>query len=185
MTASFCTTVSSASSDLIKTTVTHWLSMSYSTISNILQTATLCDLRILSEVGPKYFSITADGQATRVTLERLEASLAGSLLLIEYDGRRYRRLWTWLWKYGLSRDKYNTVHLNGDGPAYPRSGRVYVLAGCSRAISIHESVLEERWSGRLLIQEYGKRRYMLFKYLWRDLQIVLWEKLDTLRLASH
>jgi len=61
------------------------------------------------------FTVSADGYITEVNLEKLEASLAGLVLLVEYDGQ-CKRLWTWLWRYGLSRDVLNTLHLGGHGP---------------------------------------------------------------------
>ena len=106
-------------------------------------------------------------QATDFHLDKLETSLSGVLLLAEYDGR-YSRLWAWLWNYGLSRDVYNSIHLAGDWPSMSSPGRGYVLSGCTREISLHEEVLERKWAGRLLIQQYCKR-FLLFRYLWQDL----------------
>src|ERR1700721_1967180 len=94
------------------------------------------------------------------------------MLLVEYDGW-YKRLWTWLWKYRLSRDIFNTIHLGGDWPERPGVGHGYVLAGYSPEITICESVLRKTWSGRLLIQAYEKRPLMLFEYLWQDIQKTL------------
>lgn len=113
--------------------------------------------------------MSVDCLTTEVVLAKLEASLAGAVLLVEYDGR-YKRLWTWLWKYGLSRDVFNILHLGGDWPDISGLGRGYILAGCSPEIAIHESVLGEKWSGRLLIQAYEKRPLLLFEYLWHDIQ---------------
>jgi len=59
------------------------------------------------------FKMSADGHVAEVILEKLETSLAGVILLMEYDGQ-CKRLWTWLWRYGLSRYVFNTLHLGGD-----------------------------------------------------------------------
>ena len=123
----------------------------------------------MSEKSPNIFTVSADYRVTDVILDMLETSLAGVMLLAEYDGQ-YSRLWTWLWKYGLSKDVFNTLHLRGDVPGFPRLGRGYILTGCTPEIAIHESVLGAKWSGRLLIQRYNKRYAILFEYLWHDIQ---------------
>lgn len=121
----------------------------------------------MSRTSLDIFKVSADGRVTEVILDKLETSLAGVVLLAEYDGQ-YKRLWTWLWRYGLSRDVFNTLHLGGDGPDCTRLGCAYALHGCNPAIAIHENALEDKWSGRLLIQNYKKRPLMLFNYLWQD-----------------
>jgi hypothetical protein len=124
--------------------------------------------------------VSGDRQATEFHLNKLETSLSGVLLLAEHDGR-YSRLWTWLWNYGLSRDVFNSIHLAGDWPAISRLGRGYVLSGCTREISVHEEVLERKWAGRLLIQQYCKR-FLVFGYLWQDIQTGVASQVDgTLR----
>ena len=123
----------------------------------------------MTEISPKVFRVSADYQATKVTLDQLETSLAGVMLLVEHDGR-YRRLWTWLRKYGLRKNLYRTIYLSGNWPPSFRFGHGYILAGCSPEIHIDKSVLEDRWSGRLVIQGYEKQYLLLWKYLWYDIQ---------------
>ena len=136
-----------------------------------------CELKILTETSPKVFRVLGDCRAANIILDKLETSLAGTMLLAEYDGR-YSRLLAWFWKYGLSRDVFNTIHLGGDWPERPGVGRGYILAGCSPGLPISESVLKEKWSGRLLIQAYEKRPFMLFECLWHDIRRSLRDSLS-------
>ena len=50
---------------------------------------------MLAKVAPNVLLISGDSLATRVNKGRLEASLAGTMLLVEYDGN-YRRIVSWL-----------------------------------------------------------------------------------------
>lgn len=56
--------------------------------------------RILSEPSPGLFKVSGAGQLTEVTLKSLEITLAGTVLLTEYD-HCYRRMFTWLWQFWL------------------------------------------------------------------------------------
>ncbi|KAH6699901.1 hypothetical protein BKA61DRAFT_621255 [Leptodontidium sp. MPI-SDFR-AT-0119] len=180
MTGRLCTTITSGGSNPVETTVPHETTVSYSATSDIETVTVTYEFKILSEVLPKVFQVSGDHQATEFHLDKLETSLSGVLLLVEHDGR-YSRLWTWLWNYGLSRDVFNSIHLAGDGPAISRLGRDYVLSGCTRDISVYEEVLERKWAGRLLIQQYYER-FLLFRYLWQDIQTGIASQVDgTLR----
>merc|ERR1712093_465057 len=150
-----CTTTVSRSNP-ITPTLTHGTTMAYGTTDNVETVTVPYEFKILLEVSPKLFRVSGNYQATDFHLDKLETSLSGVLLLAEYDGR-YNRLWAWLWNYGLSRDVYNSIHLAGDCPSMSSPGRGYVLSGCTREISLHEEVLERKWAGRLLIQQYCKR----------------------------
>ncbi|PVH73692.1 hypothetical protein DL98DRAFT_606429 [Cadophora sp. DSE1049] len=145
--------------------------MTYGTTGNIETVTVPYEFKILLKVSPEVFRVSGEYQATDFHLEKLETALSGVLLLAEYDGR-YSRLWSWLWNYGLSRDVFNSIHLARDWPAISRQGRGYVLSGCTRDIAVHEEVLERKWAGRLLIQQYCKR-FLLFGYLWQDIQRAL------------
>ncbi len=114
----------------------------------------------MSEISTQVFQLTIGCQVTYVNHDSLETSLAGSVLLVEYD-HKYKR---------LSRGVFNTLCLVGDGPGYPNQGCVYVLARCNPGGCVHESLLEETWSGRLLIQEYKKRPFIFLEYLWHDIR---------------
>jgi len=109
---------------------------------------------------------------TAVILDELETSLAGTLLLVEYDGN-WKRLCTWLWNIGLSRNKFNSIHIGGYGPGFVGLGTGYVLAGCSPEIHIDERILARKWSGRLLIQGYSKESSMFLRYAWQDTKEML------------
>ncbi len=37
---------------------------------------------------------------------------------------------------------------------------------------MHEKVLEGKWAGRLLIQHY-EQRFLIFRYIWQDIQRTL------------
>ncbi|KAJ8062031.1 hypothetical protein OCU04_009811 [Sclerotinia nivalis] len=63
-------------------------------ISNVNEKVTY-GFGILLETSPGFFRISGDRQATVVALESLETTLAGTVLLIEYDGH-YLRIFTWL-----------------------------------------------------------------------------------------
>ena len=117
-----------------------------------------------AKVAPNVLLVSGDSLATRVDEGRLEASLAGTVLLVEYDGN-YRRILSWLWQYGLRRDKCNNIHLNAKGPHPWKFGMAYTLAGGYSEIPIHEATLERTWSGRLLIQGYKGQPLLLLKYL--------------------
>lgn len=97
--------------------------------------------------------------------------MAGTVLLVEYDSD-FRRLFTWFWHYGLSRDTFNSIYLAGDYPDIKNSGRGYLLAGCSPEIRLHKTVLERKWSGRLFSREYAKKPLIsvLLQYLAQDIQ---------------
>ena len=119
--------------------------------------------------------MSGDFQAANFSLEKLESSLAGTMLLVEYDGK-FRRLLAWLWKYGLSRDVITSpTHLSGDSPDHSRLGRVYTLAGSSPQMVLHEKGLERKWSGRLYLQEYDKEPLVpaLFRCIGQDVRNTL------------
>lgn len=99
--------------------------------------------------------MSGDFQATEVILDKLEASLAGTIFLVEYDGN-CGRIWDWLWQYGLSRDMFNMVRLEAETPDLFRSGSTFWIVGGNPSIKIHETVLERKWSGRLYILGYRK-----------------------------
>lgn len=116
--------------------------------------------------------MSGDYKATLITRARLETSLAGTVLLVEHDGH-YGRLWTWLWKYGMSRDTFNTICIEGKWPGMFRGGSGYVLIGGQENLPIHETILEKKWSGRLLIQGFEHQPLLLFKYFWQDVRETL------------
>lgn len=127
------------------------------------------EFNIVSESSPHVFRLSGDCMATEVTQEKLEPSLAGTMLLIEYDGK-YGRLLTWLWKYWLSRDSWNMVQVGASAPDLIRSGISIWIVGGTPDLKIHKTVLESKWSGRLYLHEYGKDRSMMFRYLWQDIK---------------
>lgn len=114
---------------------------------------------ILGEISPRVFRLSGYLQVTTVPLEKLETFLPGTVLLIEYD-RDFRRLFTWFWNYGLSRDTFNSIYLGADFPDHSRLGRGYVLAGCSPKMRLHKTSLQSKWSGRLYRGEYNKEHYV-------------------------
>ncbi|KAH6667176.1 hypothetical protein B0J14DRAFT_183988 [Halenospora varia] len=172
-----CTTITSGGSNPAETTITYETTVAYSTASSNFQIAA-SEFKILSETAPRIFKVSGDRLATEVVLDKLEVSLAGTMLLVEYDGQ-YKRLWTWLWKYSLNRDVCNTLRLTGDWPEPLGLGRGYVLTGGSSEILVNDRVLEGKWSGRLLIQEYKNRTIVLLEYFWQDIKktilgILIW-----------
>ncbi|KAF7870326.1 hypothetical protein EAF04_004072 [Stromatinia cepivora] len=124
---------------------------------------------ILSEISPGIYRVSGGKQATEVAVESLETTLAGTLLLAEYDGRR-RRILTWLWQYGLRSHTSNTFRAEVNVPDLIQPGREFWMVGGSAFIKIHESVLEKKWSGRLYIAGCRRRHLILFKHLWNDLR---------------
>jgi hypothetical protein len=92
------------------------------------------------------------------------------VFLVEYDGN-YRRLFTWLWQYGLSRDSFNTFKIEIEVTEPGRSGSSVWMTGGRKAIKIHETVLERNWPGRLYLQEHRKRRLALLWYLLHDIKM--------------
>ena len=104
-----------------------------------------------------------------VSRDYLETTLAGTVFLVEYDGR-YQRILTWLWQYGLSRDTFNTFRIELEVPDIFRSGSSFWIIGGTTPVKIGQKVLERKWSGRLYILGYRKQPLMLLRYLWEDIR---------------
>jgi hypothetical protein len=127
------------------------------------------EFNILSEISPKLFGVSGDCQATEVSLDYLETSLAGTVFLIEHDGR-YGRFLTWLWRYGLSGDSFNTFRVEVETPNIFHSESSFWFVGGTLPIKISQRVLERKWSGRFYIIGHRKQRLLFFSYLWQDIQ---------------
>ncbi|APA11286.1 hypothetical protein sscle_07g060560 [Sclerotinia sclerotiorum 1980 UF-70] len=140
------------------------------TISNVNERVTY-GFSILLETSPGYFRISGGCQVTVVVLESLETTLAGTILLIEYDSH-YRRIFTWLWHCWLRKSMSSIFQIEAEAPDLFqfRSGKVFLMSGGSPAMRVHESVLERKWSGRLYIGRWRQYRWVLIKYLWEDIR---------------
>lgn len=117
--------------------------------------------------------VSGDHHATLVNEAWLADTLAGTVLLVEFDGC-YGRIFTWLLQYRWKRrvSSFRGFKIRGSGPALFQSGDLFTIAASSNSppIKIRESVLEERWSGRLYIAEWRKEPLLLVGYLWKDVR---------------
>ncbi|KAF7877681.1 hypothetical protein EAF04_001352 [Stromatinia cepivora] len=155
----------SDNSNPFETNVPHGTMMTVSS-TTMNEIGEKCEFKILSEILPGSFEISGGCQAT---LEGLETTLAGTVLLAEYDGR-YRRILTWLWRYGLSRRIFSAFQIEADGPDGNQLGTTFLISAYSFSIRVHKSVLEKKWSGRLLIARWTQQRWILVEYLWKDIR---------------
>lgn len=123
----------------------------------------------MSETSPGIFRISGDLQATQVTLECIQGTLAGAMLLFEYDGRTGVFL-TWLWNYVSRKHTIRTFQVEYYVPDLIRSGYEVWMVGGSHPLVIQTSVLERKWSGRLYIIRHRRCYFSLFKYLRKDIR---------------
>jgi hypothetical protein len=121
----------------------------------------------LAEVSPLLYTVSGGGFATDVHRDYLEASFAGAVLLNEFDGR-YQRLWTWLWRYRLSRVKPGSFRIEYEVIDFLQPGPSFALVGGTRELVLGQSVLERKWSGRLYIIQHKHQLLPILRYLWQD-----------------
>ena len=112
--------------------------------------------------------ISGDGDFVENTLSRIEANLAGTMLLYECDSHVMRFVHWALW-YGLSCNKVNGAYIGYDELDPVTGETVFWFYGLNKKIKIRQSVLERTWSGRLYIQDYRESRWMFLSYLRRDI----------------
>ena len=125
----------------------------------------------MSEASPGLFKVSGAGQLTEVTLKRLEITLAGTLLLTEYD-HCYRRIFTWLWQFWLRNWTSEVFQAKEEirDLVHPGTGNHFWMSGGSPEVRIHESILERKWSGRLFIARQRNSCCALIGYLWTDIR---------------
>ncbi|KAJ8063240.1 hypothetical protein OCU04_008473 [Sclerotinia nivalis] len=138
------------------------------TISKVNEKVTY-GFNILSETSPVIFRVTGDLQGTRANLECIQSTLAGAMLLFEYDGCKGVFL-TWLWNYVSRKHTPYTFRAEYFVPDLIRSGYKVWMVGGSHPLVIRTSVLEMKWSGTLYIATCRRRHFALFEYLWKDIR---------------
>jgi hypothetical protein len=122
-----------------------------------------------TDLRAEVLDVSGDGRSATFYREQLEASLAGTMLFVECD-YAYRRILTWLWQYGLSTKRYNQVRI-ADHSQNPMTGEtIYWIYGTNDKLLTRETVLEDKWSGRLLIQAYKGKPLRMLKYVWQDIK---------------
>jgi len=126
------------------------------------------DFRILSEILPAVYLLTGDNQSTTVYTCDLEVSLVGTLILAERFGSCPWRCLTWLWQHGLRRHSSTVLQITGDGPDIRRGGLQFVISGCKPEVTMHESALKKRLSGRMMIRQWTKQPPLSF--LWDEVR---------------
>ncbi|CAD6440082.1 4970045a-2c86-44cb-b61f-bcbfd822b040 [Sclerotinia trifoliorum] len=124
---------------------------------------------ILSEISPGIFRVTGDLQGTQVTLECIQGTLAGAMLLFEYNGRKDVFI-TWLRNYLSRKNTPHTFRAVYIVPDLIQSGYKVWMVGGSHPLAIRTSILEMKWSGRLYIARCQRSHSVLFKYLWKDIR---------------
>ncbi|KAJ8067035.1 hypothetical protein OCU04_004415 [Sclerotinia nivalis] len=109
------------------------------------------------------FQVASEGQGARVSLGRLQSSLAGAVLLYEYDGR-IRPFYKLFKSYVLREDLLHAFKIE-----WISGGNVYMV-GSLYSSTIRTSIVGSKWSGRLYIAEYRRNYFILFRYVWKDIR---------------
>jgi hypothetical protein len=128
--------------------------------------ASLSEMKIIREEPSGLVTVLIDGRIVYFKLDLLVSSLAGKLLLQEYD-RRYKTMHLVAEVIYSHFREESTPEFSVEDPIGSWEGEVWVN-GCNPPVRVMETTLTRTWAGRVLKHGDKLSPWDMLRYLWQD-----------------